>query len=146
MAEVNLSNIKTLNDIRGRVSVIWAAALFHLFSEKNQRQLAHALGRLLSPESGSIIFGAHIASDNKGTMVDESSEKNVRLFYHNPDSWKELWVGKSTDQTIRPVDQTGGLDTAVFSPDSVRVESRLTSVKSSSCDGAWLFLWSITRI
>jgi len=148
MEKVNLSNIKTLNHLRGQVSVIWAAALFHLFSEKDQRQLAHALGRLLSPESGSIIFGAHIASDNKGTMVDESSEKSVRLFCHNPDSWKELWVGTSTDQTIRPVDEAGGLDAAVFSPDSVRVESRLTSAKSrsSTLDGAWLFLWSITRI
>ncbi|KIK98967.1 hypothetical protein PAXRUDRAFT_63944, partial [Paxillus rubicundulus Ve08.2h10] len=56
---VGLSNISVLNDLHGKVSAIWATSFFHLFPEKNQRQLAHA-------QSGSIIFGSHVAMPEKG--------------------------------------------------------------------------------
>ncbi|KAF8558297.1 hypothetical protein OG21DRAFT_1595447 [Imleria badia] len=149
LTEVNLSNISTLNDLRGKVSAIWATAFFHLFSEKKQCQLAHALGSLLSPESGSIIFGSHVALPNKCVLTEKISDKDVRMFCHDPDSWKEMWVG-STAQSITgvdPADDAGGLDAAVFAPNSVKLASTLIPVKSEAGEsGLWLLVWSITRV
>ncbi|KAN0087679.1 hypothetical protein V8E55_006300 [Tylopilus felleus] len=148
-AEVNLANIRTLNDLRGKVSVIWAASFFHLFSERNQRQLAHAFGSLLSPESGSIIFGSHIALPNKGVFADKISDKDVRMFCHDPESWKEMWVGRSTAQGTTgrdPADNPGDFNGAVFPPDRVKFESTLIQVNSEGESGVWLLVWSITRL
>ncbi|KAG9316774.1 hypothetical protein JVU11DRAFT_2837 [Chiua virens] len=78
--DVDVSTITTLNDLRGKVSAIWAASFFHLFSEKHQRQLAHALGSLLSPEKGSVIFGAHIALPNKGVLIGKFLTKMLKCF------------------------------------------------------------------
>lgn len=158
--EVNLSNVSTLNDLRGKVSAIWAASFFHvslvppaagrsnscnfilkLFSEKDQRQLAHSLGSLLSPESGSILFGSHIALPNKGVLTGKISDRDVSMFCHDLDSWKEMWVGQST-----ALDNIGGFDAVVFPPDSVKLDSMLKPVKSETGEEFWCLVWSITRV
>ena len=94
----------------------------------------------MSPESGSIIFGCHIALPNKGVLTEKISDKDVKMFCHDPESWKEMWLG-STAQSITGVN---GFDAAVFAPNSVKLDSALVPVKSES--GVWLLVWSITRV
>jgi len=146
--EVDLSNISSLNDLRGRVSAIWASSFFHVFSETNQRQLAHALGSLLSPESGSIIFGTHMALPKKGILTHKVTDRDSTMFCHDPDSWKEMWLGQSTTPSTddHPTDNVGGLHAAVFSPDSVRLDTKLIAVKSATEEELWFLVWSITRV
>ncbi|KIJ17879.1 hypothetical protein PAXINDRAFT_72333 [Paxillus involutus ATCC 200175] len=129
-APVDLSNISALNDLDGKVSAIWATSFFHLFSEKNQRQLAHALGCLLSPQSGSIIFGSHVAKPEKGVLTSEILGKEVTMFCHDPESWKELWH----------------IDGPVFSSNSVKLDTVLREMKSGDGEQAWILVWSITRL
>ena len=121
-----------------------------LFSEKSQRQLAHALGSLLSPESGSIIFGSHVALPNKGDLAERISDKGVKMFCHDPDSWKEMWVGQSNTRNITgadPAGDMGSLDAAVFPRNSVKFDSTLIPVKSEAEEsGLWFLEWSITRV
>ncbi|KAJ3710936.1 hypothetical protein C8R42DRAFT_596483 [Lentinula raphanica] len=91
-AETNIPPLKSLtslNPLRGYLSACYCGNLFHLFDEDAQRQLAKALAGLLSPEPGSMIFGAHLALAKKGMM--KTTGIDGFMFCHSPDSWKELW-------------------------------------------------------
>ncbi|KAI9461144.1 hypothetical protein HD554DRAFT_2176421 [Boletus coccyginus] len=148
LTEVNLSNISTLNELRGNVSVIWASSLFHLFPEEGQRRLAHAVGRLLSPEKGSVIFGIHMGLPSKGTVAYDT---DVKMFCHDPESWKEMWVARSTIQNgtgVDAVEDMGDLDEAVFPSGSVKLDAKLVPIGSKTTSGlpTWRMMWSVTRV
>jgi hypothetical protein len=121
-----------------------------LFSEKNQCQLAHALGSLLAPESGSIIFGSHLALPNKGVFTEKIFDMEGKIFCHDPVSWKDMWVGRPiTENTtgVDPADNVGNLHAAVFPLDSVKLDSTLIPVKSGASESRiWFLVWSITRV
>ena len=120
-----------------------------LFSEQDQHRLARALGSLLSPERGSILFGTHVALPSKGILSGRISERDVHMFCHDPMSWKEMWVGQSTDQNSSTlgVDPANNPDGAVFSPDSVTLDTTLVPTKSEAGDHwMWFMVWSITRL
>lgn len=71
------------------------------------------------------------------------------MFCHDPESWKEMWVGRSTAQgtTGRDLaDNPGDFNGAVFPPDRVKFESTLIQVNSEGESGVWLLVWSITRL
>lgn len=105
----------------------------------------------MSPESGSIIFGSHMALPKKGDLA-EISDKDIKMFCHDPNSWKEMWVGQSNTQNTTGVDladdiKMGSLDAAVFPPNSVKLDSTLMPVKSEAEEsGRWFLVWSITRV
>ncbi|KAE9399597.1 hypothetical protein BT96DRAFT_820362 [Gymnopus androsaceus JB14] len=85
----SLDTITSLNDLRGHVSAVYTGAFFHLFSEMQQEQIAHALASLLSPEPGSMLLGVHGGKSTKGMWSPTGYE--YKMFCHSPDSWKELW-------------------------------------------------------
>ncbi|EKM48875.1 uncharacterized protein PHACADRAFT_266025 [Phanerochaete carnosa HHB-10118-sp] len=90
----DLSALTSLTPLRGKLSVIYASSLFHLFGEEQQSELAHRLGSLLSPTSGSFIFGAHLGKPEKGLFLENirpNIPEGVRMFCHSPESWKALW-------------------------------------------------------
>ncbi|KAL4245152.1 hypothetical protein ABKN59_009899 [Abortiporus biennis] len=87
-----ISTLKSLNPLHGRLSAIHASSFFHLFNEEKQALLAHKLASLLSPEPGSIIFGAHGGQPVKGNRKSfRQNLKEVVMFCHSPESWTELW-------------------------------------------------------
>lgn len=90
----DLRSLTSLNPLHGRVSVICAFAIFHLFGEEKQLDLARALAGLLSPEPGSMLFGAHICvAEKKGFEPSFMHRDNRRMWCHSPESWTELWDG-----------------------------------------------------
>lgn len=121
-----LNSLVSLDPLRGHVSVIYAAALFHLFNEEKQLGLACALASLLSFEPGSIIFGYQAGKFAKEVIIDHGT-----MFFHSPESWKELWDGK------------------VFGKGKVEVEAFLKPIEPSMVgsfgQGQWL-VWSVTRL
>lgn len=123
-----LSNLKSLRSLRGLVSVVHAAAFFHLFEEEKQLQAARALASLLSPEPGSVVFGSHIATPEPKAFVNMRGEK---VFCHFPDSWKELWDGR------------------VFEKGSIVVEVKLTDIELKPRSDEYSILkkfdWSVRR-
>lgn len=119
-----LSSLTSLNPLRGHVSVIHAAAFFHMFNEERQVKLARALAGLLSFEPGSVIFGSHIGNSVK--RFYESSHGS--MFQHSPDSWKELWDGQ------------------IFEKRKVRVAAALQAFPRVSAGDQVLLVWSITRL
>lgn len=86
-----LNSLSSLNPLRGYVSIIFTGALFHLFSEDHQSELAHSLASLLSPEPGSMILGSHAGKTGDKGFWRPSDD--FEMFCHSPSSWVELWEG-----------------------------------------------------
>ena len=132
---LDLHSLTSLNPLHGRVSAIYASALFHLFREEKQLHLARALAGLLSPEPGSMIFGLHVGLAEKGFTTPETGVGH-RLFCHSPVTWAQLWDGE------------------VFEKGVVNVQMKLVQVVRSfrgradqvPGQAAMLLIWSITRL
>lgn len=56
-----------------------------------QLQVAHKLASLLSPESGSVIFGSHRGEKEKGWQRSRTRGAELKIFCHSPVSFKEMW-------------------------------------------------------
>ncbi|KAI0069496.1 hypothetical protein K474DRAFT_1610355 [Panus rudis PR-1116 ss-1] len=126
-----LSGLKNLTPLHGRLSAIHASAFFHLFDEEQQLHVAKALASLLSPEPGSIIFGAHGGSTKKGFRTrTQLAIRTKPMFCHSPESWTELW------------------EKQVFQEGQVRVWTKLVQLTTNEQDDIpreWL-LYSVTRL
>jgi hypothetical protein len=105
--ELDLASLSSLSQLRGQVTAIHAAALFHLFSEEQQLALAMSLGSLLANVSGATIFGWSTGLAEVGYIEFEGTVSHPRQFCHSPSSWEELWNG------------------VVFPRGSVKVEARI---------------------
>ena len=103
-AALALSSVRSLNELHGHVSAIFTGAFFHLFTEEDQLQAARQVASLLSPESGSIIFGQHAALAEKGLRAQQKTiggQGTRRMFCHDPDSWAEMWNDVFEEGTIK---------------------------------------------
>jgi hypothetical protein len=85
----SVASVNTLTELRGRISVIHATNLFHLFGEEKKLELAKRVASLLDLRPGSIIFGSDIGLQNKGEVLGASGP----MFCDSPESWTEIWDG-----------------------------------------------------
>ena len=115
----DLCSLTSFCSLRGRVSAIYAARFFHLFSEGGQVEVACKLASLLSPEPGSTVFGIHI-----GSLHRPPANSFTASFCHSRESWRELWEDK------------------VFAGHSVKIDSTL----SASGSDEYLLTWSVVRL
>jgi hypothetical protein len=123
----DIQTLRSLNDLHGRVGVIHASKLFHLFDEKKQLELARALAGLLSCESGSTICGTHTIAPEKGIVRHTVLGVDFSYFSHSQETWASLWDG------------------VVFEKGQVKVEMTTSTVDvggTSFC----LLHWSVTRL
>jgi len=98
----NLSNLTSLTDLLGHVSIIHASAFFHLFSEEDQRQIAQRCQALLSTQPGSTIFGSHMGAPESG-IYSNIGGANRMMFCHSPQSWEKLWKDLYGETQIKVV-------------------------------------------
>lgn len=119
------STLTSLTPLHGRLSAIIAIALFHVFDEEQQIQLAHRLGALLSPEPGSMIIGWQVGS----AVKKMETRLWGHMFYQSPTAWRDIWDGQ------------------VFKKGTVKVEIVLKHVPEvpvdMELDGIF---WSVTRL
>ncbi|KAJ7467478.1 hypothetical protein FB451DRAFT_1352474 [Mycena latifolia] len=120
----NLHSITSLNDLRGHLSAIHSASLFHLFSETKQLELARKMAGLLTPRAGSMIFGCHGALPTKGYTLASAGK---HMFCHSPESWRDMWDG------------------GVFEAGSVEVQAVLRNVGKvlSPTTDFYMLFWSV---
>ncbi|OJA12417.1 hypothetical protein AZE42_03401 [Rhizopogon vesiculosus] len=123
---IDLSSLKSLNPLHGRISAIYASKLFHCFTEDKQLHLSRALAGLLSAEPGSVICGDQIGALQKGTHSFGLSAKH-QVFCHSPQTWSSLWDGE------------------IFQKGSVKVETDLVEVTVFE-EPMLLMRWSVTRL
>ncbi|KAK7032966.1 hypothetical protein R3P38DRAFT_3186511 [Favolaschia claudopus] len=88
---VDLGSLTSLNALRGQLSAIHSASVFHLFDEGVQLELARKLAGLLVRRPGSIIFGCHGAHPTKGPVLGVNGRQ---MFCHSPESWRNMWDGE----------------------------------------------------
>lgn len=77
-----------LDDIKGKVTILYTGAVFHLFDEQGQRAFAEAISRLLAPEGSTVVFGVHRGVESKGPFRGISRRFG---WAHDPESWKQMW-------------------------------------------------------
>jgi len=92
------SSDAALNDIQGKVTLLYTGALFHLLEEDEQRVFAMRIKSLLAAEGEVRVFGLHCGAKIKGLRV---SIQGKTRFAHDPQSWKELWVAVLGDEAKR---------------------------------------------
>ncbi|KIK51444.1 hypothetical protein GYMLUDRAFT_50535 [Collybiopsis luxurians FD-317 M1] len=126
-----------LKGLRGKIDILYAGALFHLFDEEKQLDLARRLVALLnindnSANSETIIFGRHRGSPtaSKGYQQMEFG----KTFCHSPASWKEMWETVLVDEFGKQILERLKIEAVVedLSPDW-----------ETKFNQGWLF-WSIT--
>lgn len=88
---------RELDALNGKVSVVYAAAFFHLFDRPEQLSLAKRVVTLLSSKPGSMVLGRQTGNINAGRYEHKTNDGGY-MFRHNERSWKELWdeVGSET--------------------------------------------------
>ncbi|KAG2347784.1 hypothetical protein BDR05DRAFT_957373 [Suillus weaverae] len=124
---IELSSLKSLNPLHGRISAINAIAFFHLFNEEKQLHIARALAGLLSAQPGSVICGADTGAREKGITTTTISGVEYQMFAHSPETWSSLWDGE------------------VFEKGTVEVKAELVEIPVY--DKPYLMLmWSVTRL
>ncbi|KAI0053446.1 hypothetical protein FA95DRAFT_1481572 [Auriscalpium vulgare] len=142
----DLKTLTSLNPLRGHVSAIHASAFFHLFQEAEQLTLARALAALLSPETGSMLFGEHAGLPLKGAR--RSLIGLGDRFTHSPESWADLWDGEvfekgtvRVETELRKMEQDS-LNSAIA---AVHGEERAKAMETEGFKFYWL-TWSVTRL
>jgi Methyltransferase domain len=78
-----------LDDIKGKVTLLYTGAVFHLFQEEDQRKFAENIYTLLAKEGEVVVFGMHVGAKVKGLKMSRSGGVT---YAHDPQSWKELWT------------------------------------------------------
>ncbi|KAG2128705.1 hypothetical protein DEU56DRAFT_758327 [Suillus clintonianus] len=118
----DLSSLTSLNDLRGKLTVIHAASIFHLFSQEEQASLVRAVASLLSPAPGSIAFGSHVGLPKQGTIRAKVPSMGVEMYCYDPESWNKLWE-----------------DAGPF-----KTEAVLREVIDPNGEIGWMMVWSAT--
>ena len=63
--------MSSLSDLLGRVAVIYTGALFHLFEEEKQYDLAKRVATFVKHSPGTIIFGRHEVSPDEPKILND---------------------------------------------------------------------------
>ncbi|KAF9567989.1 hypothetical protein CPC08DRAFT_702809 [Agrocybe pediades] len=129
----------SLKDLRGKIDILYAGALFHLFDEEKQFALAERLAVLINTKYSAdrnnnevIIFGRHI-----GSLEEKKAHRPSEFggaFGHSPESWKELWETILSKQFGKDI--LKNTDIYVFKED-------LIADSDNVFHKAWLW-WSVT--
>jgi SAM-dependent methyltransferase len=88
--------LPSLEPILGKIDIISAQSLFHLFNLDDQKTVARHLISLTKPGNGAMIAGRQVgcrhAQEGSGLTAE------TRVFAHNVESWTQLWeeVGQQT--------------------------------------------------
>lgn len=96
------SDDNNLSVLDGRVDILHATAVFHLFSYEQQAAVAERCTRLLSKTSGSrsLVLGAQVGNVKAKESVRRDDAKRFR---HNEDSWRKLWEDVCAKEEFRDV-------------------------------------------
>lgn len=73
-----------LTELEGRVEIIHAASMLHLFSLDKQIKVANRFNKLLALQPGAMIVGSQLGVAEAGPRLG--------IFRHNAETFKKLWT------------------------------------------------------
>ncbi|KAI5921475.1 hypothetical protein F4810DRAFT_338996 [Camillea tinctor] len=85
-----------LKVLDGKVTILHASSVFHLFSLEEQRKIAHRCLRLLrkSPDIPTLIIGCQVGNKTaRYAPSDDSAQLYGHRYRHSEQSWREMWTG-----------------------------------------------------
>lgn len=87
-----------LDRLHGKVDILYAASLLHLFGWEKQLVVCEAMVRLLKPVKGSMVVGRQVGNLKAHEDVSTTRISSQSTWVHNEDSFKRLWkeVGEKT--------------------------------------------------
>jgi SAM-dependent methyltransferase len=85
-----------LKELDGKVDIVHANSVFHLFSWDDQVKAAKRVIRLMRPQKGSLILGSQIAHPEPGEVPSRPGRRSGTMYRHDEKSWERFWesVGK----------------------------------------------------
>ncbi|CAL1710844.1 unnamed protein product [Somion occarium] len=89
IVQVDTFKITGLEQLRGALTHFYAGALFHLFDEPTQYELACRVATLVKLEPGTVVFGRHQALPEERLIDDHLGRTR---YGHSPQSWAKLWI------------------------------------------------------
>ncbi|KUJ12916.1 uncharacterized protein LY89DRAFT_721745 [Mollisia scopiformis] len=102
-ADILDENAAGLKELEGRIDVLNAVHLIHVFSLEDQKLLLKRFIALLKPERGVMVTGRLTGNLNAGYHELANAKATVKggraeIFEHNVESFKKLWgeVGEET--------------------------------------------------
>jgi hypothetical protein len=85
-----------LKEFDGKVDILHANSVFHLFNWDDQVTAAIRVAKLMRPIKGSLILGSQVGHQDPGEVSSRPGRRSGTMYRHNEKSWERLWkkVGK----------------------------------------------------
>jgi hypothetical protein len=95
-----------LKDLQGKIDILNAVHLIHVFSIEDQKQLLKRFISLLKNKTGVIVTGRLTGNLNSGYHELANAKATVKggegkIWEHNVDSFKELWRDVANETGMR---------------------------------------------
>jgi hypothetical protein len=89
----------SLNQLDGRISVVYTGSFFHLFTWDEQFDVAKRIVSILKPEPGVILCGRQVGNETPGNYASSVYEGERQRYRHDVKSWTDFWdeVGEATN-------------------------------------------------
>lgn len=86
-----------LDKLDGKIDIIFAGSLLHIFSYADQITICKRMVKLLRDRSGSMVLGWEVGNETAGEHV-RTTTKSEKLWRHNAASFEKMWkeVGEQT--------------------------------------------------
>lgn len=127
------SGVTNLDLLKGRLTHIYAGALFHLFGESTQYGIALRMASLLRSAPGSIIFGRHEGKEEAGDLDDGVIGATTFRYGHSTSTWMQMW--KRVYEELVSVE---------FAKEHVNAQAQFVVDRTGLVDN-WL-MWSVSLV
>ena len=77
-----------LRALAGQIDIIDASSFFHLFNLDEQKTIARAVIKLMTPRKLSLVVGRQVDAVEPGETLNRLGKSRYR---HNLESWRKLW-------------------------------------------------------
>lgn len=75
---------------KGKLDIVHAASVIHLFDLKKQKEVLKVIIQLLKPEAGSLVVGRQVATTLPGEK-SATMDPNRKMFWHNDETFVKMW-------------------------------------------------------
>lgn len=80
-----------LREFHGEIDIVFLGSFLHLFSFEQQIVIVTLVQKLLRKRRGSLVFGRHMATEEKGGIITKNA-LGWDLYHHSPDTIQKLFT------------------------------------------------------
>jgi SAM-dependent methyltransferase len=80
-----------LKELKGKVDVLYAGSLLHLFDYEEQVKVCELIIELLRPVKDSVVLGRQVGNVVAGETPRRTTDPDKKMYRHNDESFKKMW-------------------------------------------------------